>query len=160
MNIFALHNDPKTAALFHTDKHVVKMITESTQIMCTTVRLTGLDIGYRKTHVNHPCTVWTRSSLSNYLWLKDLVHYLHDEWIYRYNHPINSIHKAYGVMLTLPIPKIKDVGLTPFALAMPEKYHSKNHIESYRKYYALDKRHLHAWKRRSKPVWIDHYLKV
>lgn len=158
MNIFALHTDTKMAAVFHTDKHVVKMITESVQMLSTAVRLSGIDIGYKRTHVNHPCAIWTRSSLSNYLWLRELVYHLHEEWKYRYDHHKSKIHKAYGIMLTLPIPKIKDIGLTPFALAMPEKYRCHNTIESYRYFYSNDKRHLHNWKKRSKPEWIDHYL--
>lgn len=39
MNIFYLDQDPKLCAQYHCDKHVVKMITEYAQIMCTVHRM-------------------------------------------------------------------------------------------------------------------------
>ena len=35
MNIFLLDKDPKIAAQYHCDKHVVKMILESAQMLCS-----------------------------------------------------------------------------------------------------------------------------
>ena len=35
MNIFVLDNDPIECAKLHVDKHVVKMILEHAQLMCT-----------------------------------------------------------------------------------------------------------------------------
>ena len=35
MNIFYLHSDPKTCASMHCDKHVVKMILETAQMLST-----------------------------------------------------------------------------------------------------------------------------
>lgn len=37
MNIFMLHDDPKLAAQYHCDKHVIKMATEYSQILCTVI---------------------------------------------------------------------------------------------------------------------------
>ena len=34
MNIFVLDRDPELAAKYHCDKHVVKMVLESAQMMC------------------------------------------------------------------------------------------------------------------------------
>jgi hypothetical protein len=42
MNIFALSYNPKEAAQFHCDKHVVKMITEYNQLLSTTQSVHGL----------------------------------------------------------------------------------------------------------------------
>ena len=39
MNIFALSSEPKEAARWHNDKHVVKMITETAQMLCTAHRV-------------------------------------------------------------------------------------------------------------------------
>jgi hypothetical protein len=158
MNIFAIHIDPDIAAIEHTDKHVVKMITENVQMMSAAVRMSGIDVGYRLTHKNHPCTIWTRESLSNWIWLKRLTIALHKEWQFRFNHPSDHHHKAYDMMLTLPNPNIKDIGLTPFALAIPEKFKKPDPVESYRHFYAVDKRHLHKWTGRSNPNWINQYL--
>jgi len=157
MNIFTLDYDPYQAAVLHCDKHVVKMITESVQLLSTAVRLSGIDAGYRKTHMNHPSNIWARESLSNWLWIKALTEGLHDEWKYRYNHPESRIHKAYGVMCELPHPNIKDIGLTPFALAMPEQFRKEDPVESYRHYYAVDKKHLHVWSKRNTPDWINNW---
>jgi hypothetical protein len=49
MNIFYLHQDPKKAAQMHNDKHVVKMILESAQLLCTAHRLIdGVQATYTK----------------------------------------------------------------------------------------------------------------
>ena len=39
MNIFVIDHDPVKAAEMQCDKHVVKMIVESAQILCTTHRV-------------------------------------------------------------------------------------------------------------------------
>ena len=64
---------PKLCAQMHCDKHVVKMILEYAQILCTTHRiLDKLDdndttvIYYKKTHVNHPSVKWARETKGNY----------------------------------------------------------------------------------------------
>ena len=74
MNIFVLHSDPKRCAILHLDKHVVKMILESAQMICTTHHLHPnqdmlYDIPYKKSFVNHPCTKWARKSRANFSWL-------------------------------------------------------------------------------------------
>jgi hypothetical protein len=58
MNIFLLDSNIKKCAQYHCDKHVVKMILESAQILSTVLRLNGVDQGYKTTHANHPCTLW------------------------------------------------------------------------------------------------------
>lgn len=62
MNIFVLDYNPKLAAQYHCDKHVVKMILESTQIVCSVANELGIETPYETTHYNHPCTVWARES--------------------------------------------------------------------------------------------------
>ena len=65
MNIFVLDNDPFKAAEYQCDKHVVKMVLETAQLLCSAHETAP----YKRTHYNHPCAIWTRSSLSNYMWL-------------------------------------------------------------------------------------------
>jgi len=153
MNIFILDSNPKLAAQYHNDKHVVKMITESAQMLSTAVRTTGLEEGYKISHLNHPCTKWARESIDNWIWLADLALYLHEEWRYRYDHPKSKTHKAYEVIENLTIPDLPENGLTPFALAMPEQYKSKDVVESYRIYYKEDKASFSTWKKRGPPPW-------
>ena len=124
MNIFILDTNIELCAQYHCDKHVVKMITEHAQMLSTACRAFGLNVGYNSTHVNHPCSKWVRESIDNYLWLIDMTHYLHEEWRYRYGHSSNKYHKAYEIIETLPFPEfLPDIGLTPFAQAMPQKFH-------------------------------------
>jgi predicted choloylglycine hydrolase len=155
MNIFILDKDLKKNAEYHADKHVVKMILESAQILSTVVRKSGIDAGYKETHKNHPCVLWAEESLDNWLYLKDLVQNLHDEWKYRYKHPESKTHKSYDIVQNLPLPNIESKGLTPFAQAMPDKYKNDDAVIAYRNYYNGEKSHLFSWKNRDKPEWIN-----
>ena len=53
MNIFVLHKDPAVAATMACDKHVVKMILETAQMLCTAARALGSDAPYGATHKKH-----------------------------------------------------------------------------------------------------------
>ena len=71
MNIFYLHEDPQKAAEYQYDKHVVKMILESAQMLCTAHHHydNGDNVPYKKAHYNHPSTVWARANKPQYYWL-------------------------------------------------------------------------------------------
>ncbi len=153
MNIFILDKEVEKCAEYHCDKHVIKMILESAQMLSAVVRLNGHDIGYKLTHKNHPCTIWARESLSNYNWLVRLTRLLNYEYRYRYDKDIN--HKSYDLVKTLPIPDLPDIGLTPFAQAMPEQYKNKNAVKAYRDYYINEKSSFLTWTKRKKPKWIN-----
>ena len=59
MNIFYLDKDPYKAASHFYDKHKVKMILESAQILCTAHHVYGNsdDVPYKQAHLNHPSTI-------------------------------------------------------------------------------------------------------
>jgi hypothetical protein len=119
MNIFILHKEPSICAKMHCDRHVVKMIIESCQILCSVHWILGKKAPYKLTHYNHPCSIWARSSISNYKWLLELTRNLCNEYSHRYN-------RKHACEKTLKwcekhIPKINDYGLTKFVLAMPDK---------------------------------------
>ena len=86
MNIFYLDHDPRLAAQYHCDKHVVKMILESAQLLCTAVniRAGGQVSPYKTTHVNHPCSIWVRQNSANAMWVWYLLCYLNAEYSFRY----------------------------------------------------------------------------
>lgn len=149
MNIFVLDLDHEKNAQYHVDKHCSKMIVEYAQMLSTAVRLSGVDAGYKISHRNHPCTRWVGESRENWLWLRDLLDALNTEWKYRYNHERN--HKSFDVAMSLPIPKLPSVGLTPFAQAMPEYCKCNNAVRAYRRYYRWEKNHIASWKNRKKP---------
>lgn len=153
MNIFILDENIDKCARYHNDKHVVKMILESAQMLCTAIHESGGDAPYRSTHKNHPCTVWARESLSNWHWLRDLALALNEEYKYRYDKSVD--HKSATVIKSLAEPDIPDIGLTPFAQAMPDEYKTDNAVDAYRSYYKGEKAEIANWKGRSKPKWYD-----
>lgn len=73
MNIFVLDTDPAIAASYHCDQHLHKMILESAQMLSTAARFRQFwDIEswlYKDSHVNHPCTLWAKSSNHHMHWL-------------------------------------------------------------------------------------------
>jgi len=154
LNIFILDNDLKKCVEYYVDKHCVKMILEHTQILCSVHHISGskLEIPYRKTHQHHPVVKWATKSLSNYNWLIKLTESLCKEYSYRYD----KIHKCEKVLKWAKenTPNIPELGLTPFAQAMPDDCKNENTVVAYRNYYRKHKRHLFAWKRREPPYWI------
>ena len=153
MNIFILDKDIRLSAKYHCDKHVVKMILECTQLLSTALRLTGVDQGYRLTHKNHPCSIWTRNSLSNFNYVKTLAKHLNSEYRFRYNK--SQDHKSFNLIQSLPVPNIEDKGITSHPLCMPDQYKTNCVIDSYRAYYINEKKNILQYRSRDLPPWID-----
>lgn len=176
MNIFYLHNDPAECARLHNDKHVVKMILEYGQLMSTAHRVLDGHSYYGKTangrnikrwrldderepilwkasHILHPSGIWTRSSIWNYLWLKDLWLELMKEYTHRYG----KVHSAERMKKYFVIPPTNIPRHVPFTEptpAMPDQYKvSDSSLQSYINYYVGAKRHLASWKNRNVPSW-------
>ena len=153
MNIFILDKNLERCARYHCDKHVVKMVTEYAQILCSAKHLCGETAPYRLTHKGHPCVKWASESLTNWIYLKELGSCLYGEYQHRYG---DKIHKAGEVILELPVPKkMQDKGLTPFALAMPDEYKTDDPVESYRAYYVGEKTGMLHYRNRQAPSWIS-----
>jgi hypothetical protein len=160
MNIFYLDKNIPINAQYHCDAHVNKMITEYAQILSSvyyytednyTLRyLRDIFHVYKLTHRNHPCVIWCRESLDNWLWLKVMGLYLYEEYQYRYN----KLHLAGEKMKRFPQPNLESYGITNRPLAMPDIYKSSNAIESYRYYYTFEKNHLLYYTNRKIPEWI------
>jgi len=162
MNIFILDLDVDKCAEYHCDKHSVKMILETAQILSTALHSLGVpNNGYKPTHINHPCCVWARD-LNNWVYLRSLGFALGREYERRYG----RIHKSIEVISSLPIPIEMTVAPPKrFALAMPVMYHeykkvSKHTYEldavkSYRAYYQ-SKQSLFSmrWTGRNMPSWF------
>ena len=176
MNIFVLDYNPQVAAEYHCDKHVVKMILESAQILCAVHHKVYLktmkkqytplemeqsliaeslikEIPYKLTHANHPCTIWAGTSRSNYLWLTELAKHLNNEFMFRFNHEVN--HKSYVVIANLPDIDLPDTGLTKFAEAMPDYCKVTDcTVMNYREYYKKEKAHILKYTNASTPYWL------
>jgi len=178
MNIFYLNRDPKICAQEHVDKHVVKMILETAQLLSTAHRVidgteiigtsktgrkqkrwvlpdTRDTVLYSATHINHPSAIWCRKNLSNYQWLHALLVELCNEYTYRYG----KVHKCQEIGLVEELGKpprnIKFGEFTEPTPAMPDQYKvSGNSIQSYKNYYLGDKQRMFSWKNRNKPMWV------
>jgi hypothetical protein len=154
MNIFFLDFDTEKCAKYHCDKHVVKMILETAQLLCGVHHIVGNTAPYKLSHKNHPCAIWTRTSLSNYLYLCDLGLELCKEYMYRYG----KRHKSQDVIEWCLInkPSIHDVDFTTPPLAMGDEFKIENDvIESYRNYYREGKKLIVSWKNRDIPSWFQ-----
>lgn len=150
MNIFVVDKDPVVAATMLCDKHVVKMIVETAQMLCTVARTNGHELRYRSTHAKHPCTLWTGKSKQNWNWLVAHGLSMCDEYTRRYGRR----HKTQDVLesaknLQINLPKI---GLTPFAQAMPAQYKNADPVLAYRQYYVGEKSSFAKWKVKP-PLW-------
>jgi hypothetical protein len=159
MNIFFLDWDTEKCAKYHCDKHVVKMILETAQLLCGVHHMTHQvthhvthQVPYKLSHKNHPCAIWTRESLSNYLYLCDLGLELCKEYTYRYN----KRHKSQEVIewCLSNKPNITDKGFTLPPKAMPDEYKVVDVVESYRNYYNGAKKDFAKWKNRDTPEWF------
>jgi hypothetical protein len=181
MNIFVLHEDPQIAAEMHCDKHCNKMIVEHAQMLATAYYSTlgisrrkeipdkqdqvnrmfkgwprkhadGSEHHYAITHVNHPCTVWTRTSIENFNWLLDCTDSLCTEFTRRWkgNH---SIKRIVDWMRQNP-PKLPSSKQTPFAQAMPECFKDQDPTIAYRRYYGMKTTYMKLeWRYTDAPSW-------
>jgi len=197
MNIFVLHPCFKKSARWHADKHVVKMILESVQMLYTAHWVVAYPFllnckapialakaqrplptppalrvykapyqlknesqrGYRPVHIHHPCTVWVRSSLQNYLWLCGLAVALGEEHKYRWpGSPEHSCAEHARWLLANPPALPFTQTPTPFAQAMPDEYKKRHDaIQSYRAFYKgskTDRGITNSYTKRHKPHWL------
>lgn len=142
MNIFITDSCPVKSALYLDDKRKIKMALESTQMLCTALNVNGITTPYKTGHLNHPCTIWTRTSQQNWLWLWDHAMALCNEYNRIYGKPhacvkvLNQIKNQYTVL--------PDIGLTQFANCARSKergidYTTHNDIYSAYKLYLNDR---------------------
>jgi hypothetical protein len=181
MNIFYLDKNPIKAAQMSCDKHVVKMILESAQLLSTCHRVLDGTEYYDKTKngrkikrwkhpnsnmeavlykagwIKHPSTVWLFESAYNYFWLYQHFMALNDEYKKRYNHTKDhvAVQKLGDLLKHTPKnAKINKIGTQPTP-AMPDECKVPgDSVQSYRKYYIMKKRRFATWKAPAKtPEW-------
>ena len=143
MNIFYLDKCPVKAAQVQYNKHVVKMILESAQMLCTAHHCYGdkyqvENVPYKQAHLNHPSTVWTRRSKSTYMWLYNHMIALGDEYKKRYGKTHLSITKCKD-FLAVPPRHIQGDDWCQPPQAMPDEYKDKCSIQAYWNYYIGEK---------------------
>ena len=144
MNIFYLHKDPVEAAKLQYNKHVVKMILESAQMLCTAhheIMGDDANVPYKRAHVNHPSTIWARRSAQNYVWLYDHFVALAQEYKKRYGKDHLSYTKCEPYLRFLP-GGLPYTGFTQPPQAMPDEYKDECSLQAYWNYYINDKKHI------------------
>lgn len=151
MNIFVLDRDPKTAATMACDKHVVKMILETAQMLCAVGVTKGYEMPYKATHSRHPCTLWAGASHANWTWLIEHGLALSAEYTMRYS----KIHKSQRVIELARDMNLSfaEQQLTPFAQAMPPQYRNDCAVTAYRAYYMGEKASFATWKTQTPNWW-------
>jgi len=177
MNIFVLSESPLKSAHHMCDKHIVKMPVETAQMLSTIHRMldgeeyvdyskTGRRIRrwthpydedmpdgkflYHATMMNHPCTIWARETLGNYLWLVSHGLELCREYTRRYDrrHASESIIEFCNYSWPKNIDRDTYHKETPFAQAMPDEYKVEGDaVSAYRKYYIGEKAKFARWKK-------------
>jgi len=182
MNIFILDESPIKAAQLQCDKHVVKMIVESAQMLSTAHRMLDGYVEkrpsksgkrmvnywvhpdnnlentlYKAVHHHHPCTVWTMENIGNYAWHYDHFHALCIEYQYRYD-KVHSTQTLLEEVLSVPPKNIPINSQSPFALAMkhePQCIHEGQPVKSYQEYYQTKQdRFKMIWTKRQVPEWF------
>ena len=151
MNIFYLDKDPVKAAKLQYNKHVVKMILESAQMLCTAhhcIMGDDADVPYKIAHKNHPSTIWVRQSGENYSWLYYHMMALGKEYTKRYGKKHLSITKCEDKLAILP-GGILETGLTKMPQCMPDEYKDECSIQAYWNYY-IGEKHVVANKNKEK----------
>ena len=178
MNRFILSEDPGIAALMHCDKHVVKMILEEAQMLCTAHRVLDgtmvieeritngkvrkikhwahpnpdMDkVLYRATHINHPCAIWSRVCRDNYLWGYELLESLCEEYTHRYGKKHATEGKLLKALSNAPHNIQYGLNMTEFPQAMPDDCKRPNAVEGYRQYYIEHKARFAKWTNRTTP---------
>jgi hypothetical protein len=132
------------------------MILETAQLLCGVHHMveSKLDIPYKLSHKNHPCSIWARECIENYVWLCDLGIELCKEYTHRYG----KRHKSQEIIEWCMVnhPNIEEKGdLTEFRLAMPDECKIGDAVESYREYYNVFKKGFAKWKNRDIPYWFN-----
>lgn len=153
MNIFYLHPAPEVAASYLHDKHVVKMILESTQILCTVHARYGHVTQYKPTHQHHPSVVWAGDRVAHYQWLFAHAMALCREYTHRYS----RTHACEAVLRRLERPPLglHAGGWVPPPQAMPDEFKVPgDSVAAYRKYYLARKVVQSRWTRRDVPSFV------
>ena len=159
MNIFYLDEDVMKISRMLCDKHSIKMVLESAQMMSTAHRTLDGDeyanrVGlYQTVHKNHPSTIWTRTTSGNYAWHFALFSAMLAEYQFRYE----KLHKC-KVLLTLLEQEPQNIprgDFSPPPQCMPKKYKSDNTVRAYRNFYVGEKARFASWKNRAVPDWFS-----
>lgn len=169
MNFFILDKDPKKSVQMLPDKLVVKMPTETMQMLSVAANIlfdindipTASGKTYSvKSHINHPCTRWVYESVDNFYYTMLYCKYICEEYMYRYDKVTCAVYQSLKELNDRLIHNIcsqvrpSELHITPFAIVTGD-ITDPNPVIAYRKYMQEYKSHYATWKKRKKPEWWD-----
>ena len=168
MNIFAVNDDPLLAARDLPDKLVIKMPTESLQLLTPwafnahgvyTQKTDGTNYGI-KGFAHHPCAKWLYEDPANVHWLLEHAFGMADEYWQRYNKDHGTLYGLNQIRTLVYKNHNKENSKdhTPFVQAMPEEFRIKNNpVQAYRNYINGYKGYA-EWRYSKKPDWWDEVM--
>ena len=114
---------------------------------------------YSMTHTNHPSSKWTRECWGNYNWLVRHAIAQCNEYTVRYG-KVMKCEEVVRWANKYPPPSFDSndtnnpLGMTPFAVAMPDEYKVVGDpVQSYRNYYHGSKARFARWRHSAPPSW-------
>lgn len=166
MNVFLLDEDPVLAAQMLCNKHVIKMPSESANMLLLAIREQfDIPLPFSKngkhiklTHKNHPASIWLRESLENYRWGLANFIAMCDEYRNRYKRDhfsSNYINFIENAALKLEFARTEHTRFKGcFGDFNQMLCDVKDPIDAYRRYYCLDKWQFAFWPSKDKvPAW-------
>ena len=108
---------------------------------------------YKQAHLNHPSTIWVRTTSANYEWM--IIHSL--ALCEEYTHRYAKIHASQQVIEWCAdnIPDIPAAAMTKMPQCMPDEFKRECTIESYRRFYCSKPRMRYPTAKI--PVWFQQY---
>lgn len=136
MNIFVTDQDAELSAKALCNKHLVKMVVETGQILSTAILHHAPDTEglYKPTHKNHPCVVWARTCRRSFLWLVDHGLFLAEEYQRRFRRE-HKTHSLLRRMMSLwRLLPFAGQEMPPFVYCGPVEHSMPDVPQAYRSY--------------------------
>lgn len=136
MNIFVTDPDADLSAKALCDRHLVKMVLETGQILSTVIIHHAPDTEglYKPTHKNHPCVVWARTCRRSFFWLLGHGISLAEEYERRFGREHKTLallKRAMGMWNVVPLAGQE---MPPFVYCGPEEHAGTDVHQAYRTY--------------------------
>lgn len=178
MNLFVLDTNPTVAAKSQINKHIVKMPSETANMLLWSLQMAGEPMPPNKqgepvklSHFNHPCSIWVRETSANYAWTLEHGYSLCYEYRRRYgkqHHALTYLAECNRWFRAANSWNGKDYQ-TPFARCFSnciEAVQIPDTVEAYREFYWRDKWSFALWPDYlSVPEWwrkraliVDNYI--
>ena len=166
MNIFPIDINPRLCAKLSCDQHVIKILTEATEIYCSAVYHVKKELWNtipkeeKYKVISSPWVGWAKSDRNRY-WLAYYIYHLQHEYKYRFG----KEHKAYKVFKHVAN-VVKEMPYKDIKLSYPEDFlqivdptsKCENSIQAYRNYYKYKKKNFGVpmrWTKREVPLFLN-----